>query len=95
MKQEKHLYSEIIEVLRKPVMSVLPGHLSFFLLLSAIPLTAPKTEKNRKRVTYNPMLDHDYSQEAPTMREVYPGHYVLCNSEEFNKFQEEYKNLVK
>lgn len=38
MKQEKHLYSEIIEVLRKPVMSVLPGHLSFFLLLSAIPL---------------------------------------------------------
>ena len=38
MKQEKHLYNEIIEVLRKPVMSVLPGHLSFFLLLSAIPL---------------------------------------------------------
>ena len=38
MNQDKHLYSEIIEVLRKPVMSVLPGHLSFFLLLSAIPL---------------------------------------------------------
>ena len=38
MNQEKHLYKEIIEVLRKPVMSVLPGHLSFFLLLSAIPL---------------------------------------------------------
>lgn len=39
MKQEKkHLYSEIIEVLGKPVMSVLPGHLSFFLLLSGIPL---------------------------------------------------------
>lgn len=38
MNQEKHLYNEIIEVLRKPVMSVLPGHLSFFLLLSAIPL---------------------------------------------------------
>ena len=39
MKQDKkHLYSEIIEVLRKPVMSVLPGHLSFFLLLSGIPL---------------------------------------------------------
>lgn len=37
MNQEKHLYNEIIEVLRKPVMSVLPGHLSFFLLLSAIP----------------------------------------------------------
>ena len=38
MKQDKHLYKEIIEVLRKPVMSVLPGHLSFFLLLSSIPI---------------------------------------------------------
>lgn len=38
MKQFKHLYIEIREVLRKPVMSVLPGHLSFFLLLSAIPI---------------------------------------------------------
>lgn len=38
MKQNKHLYKDILEVLRKPVMSVLPGHLSFFLLLSSIPI---------------------------------------------------------
>lgn len=38
MKQIKLLVNEIIEVLGKPVMSVLPGHLSFFLLLSAIPI---------------------------------------------------------
>ena len=38
MKQIKLLTREIIEVLGKPVMSVLPGHLSFFLLLSSIPI---------------------------------------------------------
>lgn len=38
MKQIKLLTKEIIEILGKPVMSVLPGHLSFFLLLSSIPI---------------------------------------------------------
>ena len=33
-----HYLKEIIEVTRKPVVSVLPGHLSFFLLLSSIPI---------------------------------------------------------
>ena len=33
-----HFYNDIIEIMRKPVMSVLPGHLSFFLLLSSIPI---------------------------------------------------------
>ena len=36
--ERKHLYKEILEVLRKPVIAVLPGNLSFFLLLSAIPI---------------------------------------------------------
>ena len=31
-------FKEIIEIMGKPVMSVLPGHLSFFLLLSSIPI---------------------------------------------------------
>lgn len=38
MKQVKPLAKEVIEILGKPVMSVLPGHLSFFLLLSSIPI---------------------------------------------------------
>jgi oligopeptide transport system ATP-binding protein len=37
------------------------------------------------------MLDHDYSKEAPTMQEVYPGHFVRCNSEEFEKYLKEYR----
>ena len=55
-------------------------------LLSAIPLPDPITEKSRKRMTYNPMLDHDYSIEGPTMREIYPGHFVYCNEEEMKKY---------
>ena len=60
-------------------------------LLSAIPLPDPITEKSRKRLTYNPMLDHDYSVEGPTMREIYPGHYVYCNEEEMKKYQAEWE----
>ena len=33
-----HFCNNIITIMRKPEMSVLPGHLSFFLLLSAIPI---------------------------------------------------------
>ena len=34
----RDLFKKIVEIMRKPVMSVLPGHLSFFLLLSSIPI---------------------------------------------------------
>ena len=60
-------------------------------LLSAIPVPDPKVEKSRKRIVYNPVLDHDYSQEGPSMREVYPGHFVYCNTEEFERFKKEYE----
>lgn len=56
-------------------------------LLSAIPLPDPIYEKKRKRIVYNPLADHDYSREQPTLREVAPGHFVQCNTEEFEKYQ--------
>ncbi len=56
-------------------------------LLSAIPLPDPEYEKKRKRISYVPLRDHDYSKEQPTMREVAPGHFVMCNQEEFDKYQ--------
>ena len=34
----RDLFKKTVEIMRKPVMSVLPGHLSFFLLLSSIPI---------------------------------------------------------
>ena len=60
-------------------------------LLSAIPLPDPRYEKKRVRMTYNPLAEHDYSVNLPSMREISPGHFVYCNDEEEAK----YKELVK
>ncbi len=56
-------------------------------LLSAIPLPNPEYEKHRVRTVYNPIVDHDYSTDLPTMREISPGHFVYCNDEEEAKYK--------
>nr|MBQ8891208.1 ATP-binding cassette domain-containing protein [Clostridia bacterium] len=58
-------------------------------LLSAIPLPDPKSEKNRKRIIYKPLEEHDYSTDLPSLREVSPGHFVYCNDAEENKYRKE------
>ena len=55
-------------------------------LLSAIPLPDPLYEKQRVRIKYDPLEAHDYTKEQPTMREVSPGHFVMCNEEEYQKY---------
>lgn len=60
-------------------------------LLSAIPLPDPAYEKKRKRIVYNPLEDLDQSGETPVMREIEPGHFVLCTSSELEK----YKTMLK
>ncbi|ALC91852.1 peptide ABC transporter ATP-binding protein [Bacillus sp. FJAT-18017] len=60
-------------------------------LLSAIPLPDPDSERTRKRKTYNPSV-HDYAEnEQLEMREVGPGHYVLCSEKEFKQYKAQYK----
>ena len=54
-------------------------------LLSAIPLPDPVYEKSRKRIIYNPLAEHDYSEDKPEFREVRPGHFVQCNEAEYQK----------
>ena len=58
-------------------------------LLSAIPLPDPEYEKVRKRIEYNPLAEHDYTVDKPSVREVAPGHFVYCNDEEFEKYRTE------
>ena len=58
-------------------------------LLSAIPLPDPDAEKNRVRITYNPIAEHDYTVDKPSMREVVPGHFVYCNDAEEARYREE------
>ncbi len=88
-------FGKIVELGTSDELFAHPFHPYTRSLLSAIPLPDPITEKNRTRIVYNPMLDHDYSKEAPTMHEVYPGHFVLCNTEEFEKYQKEYEGSAK
>ena len=57
-------------------------------LLSAIPLPDPQSEKNRTRIVYNSLLEHDYSVDKPTLREIKPGHFVRCNDAEEKRYKE-------
>lgn len=59
-------------------------------LLSAIPLPDPIYEKKRKRISYNPLAEHDYSVDKPTFREITKGHWVSCNDKE----EQEYRKIL-
>ena len=86
-------YGKIVELTTSDELFAHPLHPYTKSLLSAIPLPDPHYEKKRKRITYNPLSAHDYSKEGPTMREILPGHFISCNSEEFEKYKEEIKQL--
>ena len=60
-------------------------------LLSAIPLPDPVYEKQRTRIVYNPIAEHDYSVDTPSFREITPGHFVQCNDAEEAKYKQQIK----
>ena len=60
-------------------------------LLSAIPLPDPIYEKNRQRIVYNPLAEHDYTVDKPSFREIAPNHFVYCNDAEEARYKKELK----
>ena len=50
-------------------------------LLSAIPMPDPRREREKQLLVYDPAM-HDYTNAAPTWRELRPRHWVLCNDAE-------------
>lgn len=84
-------FGEIVELADSDELFLNPLHPYTKSLLSAIPLPDPEYEKKRKRITYNPLAEHDYTVDKPSMREVKPGHWVKCNDAEYNKYLEALK----
>ncbi len=82
-------YGHMVELASSEELFAHPMHPYTRSLLSAIPLPDPHSEKNRKRITYNALAEHDYSVDQPTLREIYPGHFVRCNDAEERKYKEE------
>ncbi len=84
-------YGKIVELASSDELFKNPLHPYTKSLLSAIPKPNPLTEKTRKRIVYNPQAVHDYSEFAPKLMEIKPGHFIYCNEPEF----EEYKKQLK
>ena len=82
-------YGNVVELASSDELFAHPLHPYTKSLLSAVPFPDPIVEKNRTRIIYNPVTDHDYSEQQPTYREIVPGHFVRCNDEEEKKYLEE------
>ncbi|MBO6280219.1 MAG: ABC transporter ATP-binding protein [Bacilli bacterium] len=84
-------YGEIVELASSDELFAHPLHPYTHALLSAIPKPDPLSEKKRTRYLYIPANEHDYSKEAPKLVEITPGHWVLANSVELEKYKEKLK----
>ena len=81
-------FGEMVELASSDELFRHPLHPYTRALLSAIPKPDPLFEKKRKRIVYNPSKEHDYSVEKPTLQEILPGHFVLANSDEMEKYRQ-------
>lgn len=84
-------YGKIVELASSDELFLNPLHPYTRSLLSAIPEPDPVAEKSRKRIRYNPAVDSIYNDDAPTLKEIKPGHLVYCDNKEF----ESYKKIIK
>ena len=82
-------FGKMVELASSDELFAHPLHPYTKSLLSAIPLPDPQSEKNRQRIVYNSLAEHDYSVDKPTMREIKPGHFVYCNDEEELRYKKE------
>jgi oligopeptide transport system ATP-binding protein len=75
-------YGKMVELADADELFAHPMHPYTKSLLSAIPLPDPRTEKVRKRIKYNALENHDYTVDKPSLREIAPNHFVMCNDAE-------------
>ncbi len=82
-------FGKMVELASSDELFAHPLHPYTRSLLSAIPLPDPHSEKNRQRIVYNSLAEHDYSVDKPSMRELKPGHFVYCNDAEEARYRKE------
>lgn len=80
-------YGKLVELAPSDELFDHPLHPYTRSLLSAIPLPDPLYERQRKRIRYEPLAEHDYSVDKPSLREIVPGHFVQCNDAEFAAYK--------
>ena len=86
-------FGEIVELATSDELFKHPLHPYTKSLLSAIPKPNPLTEKERVRIVYNPREVHDYSVDKPSFVEIRPGHFVLANKAEVEKYNKEMEEI--
>lgn len=84
-------FGKIVEMADSDELFKNPLHPYTKSLLSAIPYPDPHYEKKRKRIVYKPEEAHDYKDEQPVLREIKPGHFISCNTSEFESYKKEIK----
>lgn len=82
-------YGKLVELADSDELFRHPLHPYTRSLLSAIPLPDPMYEKQRKRIVYDPIAEHDYTTDKPSMREVCKGHFIYCNDAEYERYLDE------
>ena len=82
-------FGEVVELATSDELFKHPLHPYTKSLLSAIPRPNPLSERDRVRIHYDPKSAHDYSEDKPTFVEICPGHFILANKAEVEKYKEE------
>ena len=88
-------FGQLVELATSDELFRHPLHPYTNALLSAIPKPDPLSEKKRQRIIYKPDEVHDYSEEKPQLVEIVPGHWVLANTPELEKYREVIAKLDK
>lgn len=78
---------KIVELAETEILYNHPLHPYTRALLSAIPQPDPLVERKKKVEVYDPSCHH-YETDKPEWVEIEPGHYVLANKEEQEKYKE-------